>query len=59
MSVVTNEASCEDGEEVGEISRFLFQLKYNGAGLGPVDMHTNTLRIGQWVGYLMNPGNTK
>ena len=32
VSVVKNEGVHESGEEMGEISRFLFQLEYNGAG---------------------------
>ena len=32
VSVVTNEGVHEAGEEMGEISRSLVQLEYNGAG---------------------------
>ena len=32
VSVVKNEGVHESGEEMGERSRFIFELEYNGAG---------------------------
>ena len=40
--------------ETGDIYIFLVELEYNGVGAWHGGMHiVNTLRLGQWVGYLM------
>ena len=41
MYVVKNEA----GEYVGERSRFLVQLEYNGVRFGPGDIHVDILEM--------------
>ena len=54
MSIVSNEAGCEAGEEMGERCGFLIQLEFYGVrGLGPGDVNITTIGLGQWVGCLM------